>query len=246
MLSNKLAVNASKTNFMVFSCRGSVSITPVVFGSNVIQQVEHTKFLGLVIDNNLSFSRHIYYVSSKISKTIGILYRINSFLPLNILRTIYYSLLHPYLIYGCEVYLSTYQCHINRLFILQKKAIRAINCLNFSDHTNLYFCTSKILKLSDLHKFHVCLYMFKTFKLDFDPSLLSVLNSHVNEHSHYTRNSTNLPIPLFSSSKSQNSIVYTGSKFWNSLPSYIVSSNSIHSFKCKLKLQLIESYSSDT
>ena len=243
LLSSRLAVNTEKTKFIVFTCRGSVTISPVLLGTNVIQQVQYTKFLGLIIDQNLTFSHHINYLSTKISKTVGIMYRINSFLPNNILKTIYYSLLHPYLIYGCEVYLGTSRCHIDRLVVLQKKAIRAISNLGCSDHTSSYFGSLKILKLLDLHKYHVCIYIFKTMHFNFDSSLLSVLNSRSSIHSHLTRNSSNLSLPLYSLSKSQYSIVYVGIKFWNSLPSNVMSSNSVQSFKSKLKLSLIESYS---
>ena len=246
LLSNRLAVNTNKTKYVVFSNRGSVSVSPVSFGGDIIEQVDCTKFLGMYIDQNLTFSQHIDHVASKVSKTIGMLRRLNSFLPSYILKNIYFSLLHPYFMYGSVIYMNTSDHYTNKLVILQKKAIRAIFSLHYRDHTNPYFISSNILKLKDLHIYNTCIYFYKSFYLNFDPSLLSSLNRHLNVHNHNTRFNSNIVLPQYLSSKSQNSISYVGSKLWNSLPDEITSSISIHVFKNKLKQILISSYSSDS
>ena len=143
--------------------------------------------------------------------------------------------------YEIFYYISS-ECHVNKLFVLQKKAIRAMHGLNFCDHTNLYFSSSSILKLKDLHYYYSCIYMFKTFNFGFDNSLLSVINSHTNIHSHNTRNSSRLVLPRFTSSKCQNSFSYVGSKCWNNLPYTVTSSNSLVTFKNRLKTLLTSSY----
>ena len=246
LLSNRLAINTDKTKYIIFSYRGTVDVSPIRFGGDIIQQVDSVKFLGMHIDQNLTFSRHIDYVSSKISKTIGMIYRLNSFFPSYILRTLYFSLIHPYFIYGSVVYLNTANYLVQKLVLLQKKAIRAVYGLNYRDHTTVYFHQSKILKLQDLHKFNTCLYFYRVLNHNFDSSLLSDLNRHANVHSHNTRYNSNMLVPLYSHSKSQNCITYVGSKFWNGLTDDIRASNSIHIFKNKLKQMLISSYSPDS
>ena len=71
---NKLSLNIKKTHFIIFKSRGkkinqNVSIK---IDNQEIEQVKHTKFLGLHIDNELSWKYHIEQVASKISKMTGI------------------------------------------------------------------------------------------------------------------------------------------------------------------------------
>ena len=95
-------------------------------------------------------------MSMKVAKSIGLLYKLNRFLPETILKTLYTSLIHPYLSYGIEAWHGTYQNNTSKILVLQKKAIRAINNLAYNEHTNAYFkCINKILKLSDQYKLQV-------------------------------------------------------------------------------------------
>ena len=83
-------------------------------------------------------------MSMKVTKSIGFLYKLNRFLPEIILKTLYTSLIHPYLSYGIAWH-GTYQNNTSKIFVLQKKAIRTINNLTYNEHTNAYFKCNKIL-----------------------------------------------------------------------------------------------------
>ena len=89
-----------------------------------------TKFLGLVLDENLTWSSHITSVSRKIAKCIGILYRCRRFLSLDILKSLYYSFVYPYISYGTLIWGSNYKSRIQLICKLQKRALRA---MTFSD-----------------------------------------------------------------------------------------------------------------
>ena len=86
-------------------------------------------------------------MSVKVAKSIGLLYKLNRFLHETILKTSYTSLIHPYLSYGIEAWYGTYQNNTSKIFVLQKKAIRAINNLAYNEHSNAYLKCYKILKL---------------------------------------------------------------------------------------------------
>ena len=97
----------------------------------------------------------------KAAKSIGLLYTLNRFLPESIFKTLYTSLIHPYLSYGIEAWHRTYQNNTSKIFVLQKTAIRAIYNLAYNKHTNAYFKCNKILKLSDQYKLQVSDYVFQ-------------------------------------------------------------------------------------
>ena len=70
---------------------------------NIIDHVNATFFLGILMDNQLNWSDHINYIKNKISKSLGIIYKIRSFLNRITQRNLYYTFVFPYLIYGVEV-----------------------------------------------------------------------------------------------------------------------------------------------
>ena len=96
-----------------------------------------------------------------------------------------------------------------------------------------------VLKLNDLHFFHVCTFMYKSLTLAQNDFLLFPLLHHDQVHSHGTRNQRSLTVPRFNKTRSQCSIKYKGPKFWNSLSPELSNSNSIHIFKKRLKRNLI-------
>ena len=148
------------------------------------------------------------------------------------------SLIHPYLAYGSEIYLNTYESHRNKLLILQKKAIRAVNCLSYRDHTTNYFKRDNILKLPDLHKFNIAVYLYKTINLGFDDVLFDFIRNSTlsNIHDHFTRNNSLICVPLYSRAYSQSSMNYIGAKLYNSLPTFITNCSSLYKFKSTLRL----------
>ena len=78
---NKLSLNLKKTHFIIFRRqRAKVTFSEkMIIDQKEIDQVEHTKFLGIVVDQNLSFNKHIQYVKGKVSRGIGILYKCRLF-----------------------------------------------------------------------------------------------------------------------------------------------------------------------
>ena len=68
--------------------------------STYFEQKEYVKYLGILIDNHLTWKPHIDYVTTKISKTIGVIARLSNFVPQSTLLNLYSFLIFPYLSYG--------------------------------------------------------------------------------------------------------------------------------------------------
>ena len=120
-------------------------------------------FLGVILDERLSWKPHILRVSRKISKSIGIIYTSSFCLPKTSWRCLYYSLVYPYFIYCVSVWGSTYQSNLSRIFILQKKIMRIISKVSFDSHTDVLFKEQDILKFSDIYLYQIgkLMYLFK-------------------------------------------------------------------------------------
>ena len=239
---NKICMNADKTKVITFSYKRHMDIPLLKIGNANITEVDSIKFLGMHLDRHLTFKYYVDYISTKISKSIGILYKLKYFLPPEVLKIIYFSLVQPYIYYGIEAWFASHKNVTDKMVVMQKKACRAINNLSYTGHTSIYFKSMNILKIEDLYCFQILVYMYKTVHLDHDRSLLEHLRHQSDIHPHSTRNRESFNITRFNKAKSQFSIIYKGVKLWNSIPNIIKSSNSLFTFKSKLKQHFVSHY----
>ena len=77
-----------------------------------LEQKSYVKYLGLLIDSNLSWKNHIGHITSKISKTVGIIARLRYYVPTSVLLTIYQCLIFPYLSHGIVAWGHAAQTYI--------------------------------------------------------------------------------------------------------------------------------------
>ena len=115
---NKISINADKTKYMLFFYNKNVNFPHISVGNNTINETSVTKFLGIHLDKKLNFVNHITETFMKVAKSIGLLYKLNRFLPETILKTLYISFIHPYLSYGIEAWHGTYQNNTSKIFVL--------------------------------------------------------------------------------------------------------------------------------
>ena len=78
------------------------------------------QFLGLYIDEKLDWHEHINKCKNKLISALYVINKVNSYLPVSALKTIYYTLVYPYLTYGIILWGSTYKTYLKKLFIIQK------------------------------------------------------------------------------------------------------------------------------
>ena len=78
------------------------------------------QFLGLYIDEKLDWHEHINKCKNKLTSALYVINKVNSYLPVSALKTIYYTLVYPYLTYGIILWGSTYKTYWTTLFIIQK------------------------------------------------------------------------------------------------------------------------------
>ena len=97
------------------------------------------KYLGIMIDCNLSWKKQVDCVVKTIRRSIGILNKIRHYVSQNILVSSYYALVSPFFTYGLISWGNTYESTMNPIFILQKKAVRIITFSRFDHHSSPLF-----------------------------------------------------------------------------------------------------------
>ena len=155
---NKLSLNIKKTHYMIFTTKRKrlVDVSLQIDG-HIINETDSTKFLGVIIDNKLSWKNHIKHVVGKVSRGIGMILKARKLLNQDALITLYYSFIFPYFVYCNHVWGSTYESSWEKLHPLQKKIVRIIYRKGPRYHTDPLFnqwdwsnfMTSTLIKLED-------------------------------------------------------------------------------------------------
>ena len=147
---NKLSLNVAKTKFMIFHTSNRLVRYPnLLINGRPIKKVTQFNFLGLILQSNMSWSMHTDHISLKVSKAIGIIYRLKDVYPLLVLQTLYNTLILPYFNY-CILSWSATISNCNRLHLLQNKALRLISNSNYNAHTEPIHKNLRLLKLTDM------------------------------------------------------------------------------------------------
>ena len=241
---NKISINYSKTKSMIFS-PNDLGLEPnglfIKFGINKIEQVPTYKFLGVFIDDKLNFKVHIDSVCSRLSRVSGTLKRLN-FLPVDILKKLYFSMVYPLLNYGLLIWGSTFKTYYHRIIILQKRIVRTVNHSCWYAHTTEIFKKLNLMKFSDLYFYFTNVYMFKTLKLSYNPYLLDNIEKSGIVHNYPIRSNFKIRLPFFKSSRCQRSLLYCIIKNWNTLPNSLLKIMTLGSFKINLQSFIVKNY----
>lgn len=236
LINNRLSINLSKTFVVIFSNkRFDYLANPLRMNNEVVTLNELGKFLGVFIDRKLTFNEHVNAICSKLSKTIGIFYKINSYIPEKNLINLYYSFFYPFILYCNIVWGGCTQNHLNKILLLQKRIVRIITKENYLAHTDPLFKRTGILKITDLHTYLCAIEAFKTFKSQ---------GFNYLDHPYDTRH-RNKPVPTMQRlTTAKKSLSHSLPQTWNSLPDTIKEAKSLNVFKKLCREYLLSKYTS--
>lgn len=243
---NKLQMNIGKTKYMIFQsskkqiCYPNLSIKM----ENVeIDRVATTNFLGVHIDEKLSWNNQVNHVHGKISVALGMMFKLRSLIPKKTLLMLYNAFILPYLDYCNLVWSGTSQRQLDRLTILQKKAIRLCTNSLKQAHTPPLFKELQTLSFRDRISFKLGIFMYKYVRSVLPDIFNDYFLSHSTKHSFNTRNKQHYILPLYRLKISQsNSVKYKGAKLWNLLSRKLKTVNTLNLFMAKYKQNILNLY----
>ena len=166
---NKLSLNIDKTKYTLFCSRSLEEILPLklpklLIGKREVNRTRYTKFLGVLIDENLSWDKQIKAVTSKISSQIGIISKGRKFLNNHAMKMLYFAFINPYLTYGNIVWGSVHKSKLEKLHTLQKRAVRIISHAPRGSHSRPLMIDNKILNIFEINFYNFFKMMHKVYK----------------------------------------------------------------------------------
>lgn len=228
LTSNKLTLNIKKCNYIIFhpyqkkiTDQPEIKIFDNEQNKNIcLERKDYIKYLGVIIDKNLSWKYHIDNIVIKISKTVGLIAKLRHYVPFSILLKIYHSLILPYLSYGVVVWGFACKSYLNKILVLQKRALRFMYFANSRDHAVPFFVESNILPLNFLYYESVSNLMHDINNNITPPNILNFFTRTSSVHSYNTRSSTsgNLYPNKSRLQLHKHAFSSVGIKLWNEIP----------------------------
>jgi hypothetical protein len=180
--------------------------------NSINSNINSTKFLGMAIDDSLSWKDRIAAITSKIHKACYSIRTVKTFLSKEILRMVYFSFVHSVLSYGIIFWGNSHLYIINNVFKIKKSIIRINSNSGNRDSRGPPFKHLQILSLPSQYIFSLLVFVIMNRNLFQSNSELHNLNTHFYHNMHLP--STNL-------TSVQKGVLYSGSKIYNHLPSNI-------------------------
>ena len=245
---NKLSLNVAKTQSMILGSSSNLKKHHLDNGDPEINlhinednldMIGSNKYLGVQIDSELKWREHITFAIGKISRAMGMLKYAKKYLPLEIVKNMYTSIVEPHFRNCCSVWGCCGETLLDKLQKLQNRAARIV--------TNSSYDTSSLpligrlgwLTIKEMIEFEIATMVYKSLH-GLAPEYMQLMFTKLSENnSRSLRNTdTDLRIPRFATSYGQRSFSYRGVTVWNKLSTEIKNAPSLATFKNLLKQAL--------
>ena len=195
----------------------------ITINSHILARVTHTKFLGVVIDDKLTWKNHIEDLTLHLRKQVGIFYKISNYLPISVLKLLYFALIHSKIIYAIELYANTFTTYLHDLIILNNRLLRISQKAKRSTNTDELYLNFNTLIIPQLFKLRILLFIHAIINKSslLPPMFYNCLTYNQQIHHYGTRQSLDPHRVTYSTNSGARNIYNIGTILWSSLPSEI-------------------------
>ena len=161
LLANKLSLNVAKSNFLIVRPQKNNGIVNLKINDEDLKQETSSKYPGVLIDDKFNWKHHINQLNTKISKSIGILYKLRHLVPKSTLVTLYNPFIQSHVLYGLLNWGCANKTTLETLKISLRNAVRVLDFASYTAHTEPIFKCFKLLNLENLYKLETAKFMFQ-------------------------------------------------------------------------------------
>lgn len=159
------------------------------------------------------------------------MYKLKYVIPKRILRTLYCSLVLPYLNYGILIWGNTCKSYLDTLIKIQKWAIRTVSCSHYRSHTPPLFMSNNLLMVNDMYKMELGVFMYKYSNNDLPVAFNDFFSKKSDIHEYQTRQVNDFNITNNKKTFSDRGFRTSGPILWNSLTKDLKNSSSVNSLR---------------
>lgn len=233
---NLLSMNLDKTNYILFKVRNkfkneNLANYTLKLNDHIIQSVEHAKFLGLIIDDQLSWKFHINSIKSKINSATFALKRLSHILPDRAKMYFFNSCILSHLTYLNPIWNVASNNVLNSLKVCMNRSVKSLKRLPYLYPSELLY-SEEILPLDVFNKFHSILLIYKI------KNNLIKHNFTLNVNINNTRQQNLITTNYCRTNIGQKDLLYIGISLFNQIPFNITNDPKISTFKKNVKKYL--------
>ena len=148
--------------------------------------------------------------------------------------TLHYILIYPYIAYCNFTWSSTYVSNLNRIYYLQKQAVRAITNSEYRAHTAPLFSKLGILDIFQVNTLDTAKFMFRYHNNLLPPFFRNLFMTNSQVHRYEKRTAGNYRVHSCRTNIKKFTILYQGPRIWNCLPASVTNLSSFSVFKNKV------------
>lgn len=237
---HSLVLNESKTELLVFGKNREIIIEDtnfkIILNDSILTPVDYCKNLGLFLDVNLKFNKHVEHLIKASYGKLKLLYMYKNDLNCDIKILLCDSLILSQLAY-CDVVYWSALLHSDKASLqkIQNTCIRYIFNLRKYDHISCKFSEAKWLNLTQRYMYHMACLIFKIDTYQTPKYLFDKLVKGGDIHDRVTRNRNLYSVPRHNTAFFQKSFTYNAVKIFNEIPVNIKSTSSVSSFRKQVK-----------
>lgn len=236
---NRLALNIDKTKYLHFhdprkQLSGRVSVS---LFDDAVERVDEFCYLGVYLDSHLTWKRHVDHLSQKLSRLIGVIYRVRDEIPFYALKRLYFGLAHSHLMNMVSLWGNAPATSLKRLQTLQNRILKIIyrkpiltpTVTLFSEHVK------DVLPVKGMQILVICKFVKQSLQGSIHRNVLFPQQSGIENN----RDSYKLSRVRAFTGWGLQRISFQGPTFFNSLPPQIRQIQGIPRFVHELKSYLL-------
>ena len=220
LTANRLLLSEEKTNYSIFMPRNKDipdTLNSININGKTILRTDSCKYLGLILDDKLTFKNHIDLLCKDLIKVISAFRIIKEWVPNKHKLKLYYAYFHSKLLYALEIYGTSANKYIRRIEVLQHRAIKVLFSLDYFTPSTYLYSKYKILPIRDLYSLKVAKFMYNQFNNKNNNVFSDYFETIAHVDYPNTRNRFKLRIPRTKTAMGTKMIKTSGAQIWNTL-----------------------------
>ena len=209
-------------------------------GQSIINRVHVVKYLGVHLDDKLTWTAHTKYVTDRLIKIASTIKIIKHFIPERCKKQIYYAHVYSRIMYGIEAYGYTASNNINQVQVMQNRILKSLYNRDWYTNSNILHKDLQLLQVKDIFHQSILKLVYKQLNGKLPEIFSDYFNNRKYFHNINTRNSNKLNIIQPRTNYGTRTLRFMGSKLYNSLPESIYNSGSLNIFSKQLHRYFLE------
>ena len=243
---NKLSLNYSKSNYLLINTEPHKSVKTsftIELNGKSLERTKTVKYLGLYIDETLTWKTHITSLSLQIARFSGLLCKLRHYVTNDILHTLYHSLVYSRLQYGIINWGTASSTNLKEIRVKMNNIVRIITFSNRYTKLSPLYKKLNMLKLDDIYRLELGKFMHRLYEGNIPKVMIESFTYLKHLHHHNTRQVENSSyfLPRINKVFAKSRLSYRGIKSWKSINNEMKKLHFI-AFKKSYKIHLLSFY----